>query len=223
METIGTAWRRRLKTLGFTPQGTGGRRGTYGARKVGPLSQAVAVLVDEGGRDGAFNVQLNLNMTLPASEPSHDVVVVLADLSSDGVRIEEPWAHEPGFATWWSSTETEQAWKAFEDYGVPWFDDFGRTEAVIAHFEGEYQRLDGEESRDAGGWIRRTSIRLGLAQAPRQPPYEQYLLWLSMLYGAVGHTERAVELLDAYAEWVRGRGIVGEMERLTRHRALLTA
>ena len=224
IEKIGREWRSRLKGFGFAPQGTGGRRGTYRTRKVGTLVQAVGVLVDEERRGGAFNVQLNINMNLPASEPSHDVVVLLADLSPTGVRIQEAWVHEGGLTTWSSSAEMELAWKAFEDHGVPWLDRYGQAADLISYFESEYQRLAEADSKNTGGgWIRGALTRLGLARGPMSPGYQQYLLWLSMLYGEEGNTVRAVELLDVYQKWVEERGMKGELERLTRHRALLTA
>ena len=222
-KTIGREWRSRLKALGFTPQGTGGRKGTYGAREVGAFVQAVGVLVDEKYRAGRFNVQLNVNMALPASEPPHDVVILLADLSRSDVRIQEPWVHEPGATTWWSREEMEQSWTAFEVHGVPWLERYGQPEHLIAYFEGECRRHDGSHS-DArtGSPMRRVLTRLGLVPRPAPPAYQQYLLWLSMLYEELGETERAVELLNAYREWVEDCGMRSEIERLARHRALLT-
>jgi len=222
MKNIGREWRSRLKALGFAPQGTGGRRGTYGARGAGAIVQAVGVLVDEERREGAFNVQLNLNMGLPASEPPHDVVILSADLSRGDVRIQEPWVHEPGFATWWSHDEMEASWTAFEEHGVPWLDRYGLPESLIPHFESEYRRLDEVHSKGSrSSRVRRALARLGLGGPPTTPGYQQYLLWLSMLYEGEGKSQQAVELLDCYEQWAMKRGMKSEVERLARHRALL--
>ena len=57
------SWQSELARLGFARQGTGGRKGTYLGRQVGPLEQGIGVLVDDH-RQGAFTIQLNINMPL---------------------------------------------------------------------------------------------------------------------------------------------------------------
>jgi hypothetical protein len=184
--------------------------------------QAVGVLVDQEHRQGAFNVQLNLNMALPASDPPHDVVILLADLSRSGVRVQEPWEHDPDFTTWWSADELEPAWRAFEEFGMPWLDHHRQPVHLISYFEDEYRRLEAAHPKStAGSPLRRVMKRTGLSKRSVVPGYPQYLLWLSMLHQSQGNREKALDLLDSYREWAETRGLRREMERLVRHRALL--
>ena len=182
MASIGSEWRSRLKAHGYVPSGTGGRRGTYCIRDRGAITQAVGVLVDEEYREGSFNIQLNLNMVLRSSEPRHDVIVLLADLSPGPVRIQEPWDHGPDLVTWWKTGELEASWAAFESFGLLWLEKYGNVEELISYFENEYCRLSETYSKKARPSLAfRALDRLRLVSRQPAPPYQQYLLWLSML------------------------------------------
>ncbi len=219
-KAIGAEWRARLKELGFVPQGTGGRKGTYGSRTVGPVRQAVGVLVDNVHRDGAFNVQLNVNMPLPHAD--HDVVILLADVSHEEIRIQEPGVHEPGFATWWTPDEIELAWRVFLQLAVPWLERHSRPEGLIAYFEQEYRRLEEARARASKpSIVTRTLRALGMIEKERASVHHQYLLWLSMLYEAQGRLDQALQRLDHYARDIEAKGVKAESERLVHHRESL--
>jgi hypothetical protein len=207
--------------MGFRGRGTGGRKGTYLCRELGPLKQAVEVLVNEG-RDGAFTVHLNINMPLRCAEPPHDVILLEGDLSHSGVRVVEPWIHDPELITWWRPTDMGAAWAALTQRGLPWLEEFADPWRLVSFFESEYARHESAERRPA-----RTSLLARLTgkrgPAPPTPPgaHFQYLLWLSMLYEVQGRLDMARARLESYAAVITERRIVSERDRLERHRELL--
>ena len=223
MTTVQRVWRSRLIDEGFKPVSTGGRRGTYCIRKVGVITLGIGVLVDKEHRDGRFNVQLNINLPLPASQPPHDVVALLADLSHKRVRIQQTWEHVSDFETWWEKGDVESSWEAFQLFGLQWLENFGDLEQLIAYFEGEYLRYSAIHRKISdGGIINRALLRTGLRPRPVPPPYEDFLLWQAILYEQVPNKRKALDLLMSYEKLIKRRGVNQELERIARHKALLS-
>lgn len=213
-------WRRELRKVGFRSLGTGGRKGTFLGRDVGPFQQTIGVVVAEH-RGHAFNVQLNINMALRCAEPPHLVVILVGDLAPEGVRVFEPWVHDPSHATWWRPDQVDASRDALVRFGLDWLDRHADTSTLIRYFEGEYQRHEREQrARESGGWLRWIRERLGMSSEQASAHYE-YLLWLSMLHELEGQVDRAQERLEEYAAAIEARGIVAEAHRLERHRSFL--
>ncbi len=213
-------WRRELGKLGFEALGTGGRKGTHLGREVGPFQQAIGVVVADH-RQGAFNVQLNVNMDLRCAEPPHRVVVLTGDLAPDGVRVFEPWTHDPAHATWWPPDQIIAAREAAVRLGVDWLDRHSDAGTLIRYFEEEHERHEaGQAALRSEGWLR--MLRLKASGRPVQrSAHDEYLLWLAMLYEVDGSLEQARDCLDQYAVAVEARGLRTESARLDRHRAHL--
>ncbi len=215
-------WRFELGKLGFEALGTGGRKGTHLGRDVGPFHQGIGVVVADH-REGAFNVQLNINMDLPCAEPPHRVVVLTGDLAPDRVRVFEPWVHDPAHATWWPPDQLVAARDATARLGVDWLDRHSDAATLIHYFEEEYERHEaGQDAPGSEGWLRRLRRKVGGRPVPRSAHHE-YLLWLAMLYELRGSLEQARDRLDEYAVAIEARGLRTESARLERHRAHLAS
>lgn len=216
-------WRSELRRLGFKALGTGGRTGTYLGRDVAWLQQGIGVLVADH-RDGAFNIQLNINMPLRCAEPPHDVVILEADLAPRAVTIGEPWVHDPAHATWWPPDQKHAAWEALLDLGLKWLDRYSDVATLTQYFEREYARHEEERlRRESPGWLAAVARKLRVVDPPKRTGHLEYLLWLSMLYEVGGRLGLARERLTAYATAVAPRNIAGEAERLERHRRALNS
>ncbi len=172
-------------------------------------------------REGALNVQLNINMDLPCAEPPHRVVVLSGDLAPDRVRVFEPWVHDPAHATWWPPDQSAAARDAVVQFGLDWLDRHSDAATLIRYFEEEYERHEaGQRARGSESWLR--GLRRKLSGRPAQrSAHHEYLLWLAMLHEVDGSLERAVDRLDRYAVAIEGRGPRSEAPRLERHRAHL--
>ncbi len=215
-------WQSELARLGFLRLGTGGRKGTYLGRQVGSLEQAIGVLVSDD-RQGAFNVQLNINMPLRCAEPLHKVVILEGDLAADAVRVREPWVHDPAFSTWWLADKTTQAWAALRNAGLDWLERHSEVNTLVQYFEAEFDRYQRPLQPRKPSLLAKLYRRLGVDNSPPKTAHYQYLLWLSMLYEILGDIPRARERLAAYSLEIQSRGIRSEKERLERHRQALEA
>ena len=201
----------------------GGRRGTYVARRSGALKQAIGVVVSDT-RGGAFNVQLSIDMPLRCAQPPHDVVLLLADIAADRIRIEELWVHDPKLQTWWASDQLDQVWAALVERGIPWLNRCADPSVLVDHFELEYRRL--EELGVCGetvSWPVSLGRRLGLISSPPKTAHADYLLWLSQLYEELGEHRLAYERLHRYMTAHGARLSQEEKLRLERHRKALEA
>ena len=178
------SWQSELARLGFARLGTGGRKGTYLGRQAGPLQQAIGILVSDD-RQGAFNVQLNINMPLRCAEPPHDVVILEGDLTANGITIREPWVHDPVLTTWWQPEKIAEAWAAFRHRGLEWLDRYASLATLARHFETELERYRRARTRKPS-WLAVLGRRLGITDPPPRTREDGYLLWLSMLYEEQG-------------------------------------
>lgn len=190
-------WKAALRKAGFQAGGTGGRKGAYLSRTVGPRKQSVGVMEHRHEPD-RYNVQLNINAPLPHAETPFDVVILIGDLGRDGIVTGH--LH---YATWWGEEESVRAWQMMEDHGLPWLERYGSPENLIEFYE--------------------TALREGLPPAPgfaSATPVEapkDYRLWLAMLYEEIGRREEACRHAMALYERTKAHCTRKELQRMERH------
>jgi hypothetical protein len=207
-------WTGRLAHEGFrpTPRFRAGEE-TMLVRDRGPIRHAVWQTVD---RYDTGRVRINLTLTIqdPFAEP-HDAggVHLFAALAEDRVVVEEY-----GQMRWWSRADESAAQDAMMAHGLPWLEERGRTQPLIARFEAQVR--EEEAPAESPGWLGRLFAGPP-APRPSAPRSLVSHYYLALLYYHAGDLAAACRHAASWLRVVESRPPPGEPERTRRQMAAM--